>query len=217
MLTPKPREPTGHEQVVLVAITDFERVPVKACLQRAERLASLARPGTLAVQLRDRTRATRELVRVGLELSRIVAGHGQLLVVNDRLDLARHLGVIGVHLGEGSVQTADARCWLPGVFVYRACHDPSFVDRVDADALLLSPILAARKGNRALGLLALSEARRRFAQASSATRLFALGGVQAASAADCLSAGADGVAAIGAAFDSEPVEPLLRALGILRE
>jgi thiamine-phosphate pyrophosphorylase len=86
-----------------------------------------------------------------------------------------------------------------------------------ADAVLLSPILAARKGRAALGLTALAEARSALVRRGrGAPRLYALGGVEAGTARACLEAGADGVAVIGAALDGRDARPLLQALGVLR-
>ena len=75
----------------------------------------------------------------------------------------------------------------------------------DADALVLSPVFAPRKGNPALGIAALE-------RAADATRtrghaLYALGGIDAASARRCAALGV-GVAAIGAAFDADADELL---------
>lgn len=201
---------------VLVAITDFDRVPVERLLQRAERLARAARPGTVAFQLRDRTRPARFVLSVGRELHRIARRHDQWSIVNDRLDLALLLDADAVHLGEGSVETQDARQLVGSRPIYRACHEPERAGTIDADAIVLSPIVAPRKGAPALGLAALARARAAMERAGRPQRLFALGGVDAESAAACLAAGADGVAAIGAAFDADDPTPLLNALTIVR-
>ncbi len=82
-------------------------------------------------------------------------------------------------------------------------------------AWLLSPILAERKGRAPLGLEALTRGRAELARLSVRPRLFALGGVRAGRAAECLRAGADGVAAIGAVWAGR-LEPLLEELALLR-
>jgi thiamine monophosphate synthase len=63
-----------------------------------------------------------------------------------------------------------------------------------------------------LGLEQLTRFRR---ELPAAQLLFALGGIDASNAAQCLHAGAQGVAVMGAAFDSEPMS-LVSALGIAR-
>jgi thiamine monophosphate synthase len=106
------------------------------------------------------------------------------------------------------------RAWIS-----RAWHSPAQIpgEALDADALVLSPVLAPRKGAEALGLEALAAARTTLDYAAMHARrrplLYALGGIDAAGAARCIEAGVDGVAAIGATFEADPL-PLLEALGI---
>ncbi len=83
------------------------------------------------------------------------------------------------------------------------------------DALLVSPVLAPRKGRPALGLLPLGGLGEQLRARDLACQIYALGGVSAENAAGCLQAGATGVAAIGAALAPD-AEPLLSALGVLR-
>jgi thiamine-phosphate pyrophosphorylase len=213
----------------LIAITDLELCWPEPTVARLERLCAAARAGAVMVQLRGPTLTGRALLQVGAEISRLCRAHGQLFSVNDRLDVARLFGADAVHLGEASIETADARRFFGAVvppgsaavppehatepWVTRACHDPDLVAAVDGDGVLLSPILAARKGRGALGLEGLERARRVLAASGSTTRLYALGGVDAQGARRCLEAGADGVAAIGAVFGGADAQGLLEALG----
>ncbi len=142
----------------LVAITDLSRASRSETLDRLERLSSAASPGTVLVQLRDLGLSARERLAFGRELLAVCRNTGQYLAVNDRLDLVEVLDADAVHLGEASVTTPDARRLLGARFLTRACHDPSRVAELDADGILLSPILAARKGRSALGVEALKVA-----------------------------------------------------------
>lgn len=198
----------------LIVITDLSVAGSEAALlRRIGTLAARAAPGTVVVQLRDTCRPARERLAIGRELRRITLQTGQWLAVNDRLDLAVLLEAEWVHLGERSVSVADARSLMGGkVRISRACHDPSRANS-GADAILLSPVIAARKGRDALGPAALARAR---SAVGAASWVYALGGVSAATAESCLAAGADGVAVIGAALDGSAPEPLLEALKIRR-
>jgi len=198
----------------LVAITDFERATPEQALDRFRTLARAALPASVALDLRERRLPARRLLEIGAALREAARETGQSFVVSDRVDLAVLLAADGVHLGEASVPTADARALAPSAFTLRACHAPDRAGEVDADVVLLSPVLEPRKGNPALGLAALGEARGAIARAASEARLFALGGVDVARAGACLGAGADGVAAIGAAFAPDGALDLLSALGI---
>ena len=199
----------------LIIVTDTTVAPEGVIEPRIERALALARPAMVMVQLRDTALSVRRRLALGERLLAICRRHGQLLVVNDRVDLAVLLGADGVHLGEASIASEDARKLLsPGAWISRACHAPSEVAHTDADAALLSPIAAPRKGRAALGLAALSEARAR--RGSASPLLYALGGIDAESAARCVARGAAGVAVIGAVLDGRDPEPLVRALGIVR-
>lgn len=203
----------------LVVITDTTVAREGVLEERVERVLSMARPGSVVVQLRDLALPTRQRLGLGERLVAACRRHGQWFVVNDRLDLTVLLGADGVHLGEGGVETADARPMLPpNTWISRACHAPEAAATLDADAVLLSPIAAPRKGRPALGAEGVTRARAVLATMNSARRpmLYALGGVDASNAATAIASGADGVAVIGAALDGREPEPLVTALGIRR-
>ncbi|MEB2313600.1 MAG: thiamine phosphate synthase [Sorangiineae bacterium] len=192
----------------LIAITDLSVAPAELLVARLGGLVASAAPGSVMLQLRDRALPIRERALLGERLARVARASGQLFAVNDRVDLAMLLGADAVHLGEASMDADAARRLAgPELFVSRAVHEPS-APALGADALVLSPIAAPRKGRPALGVAALS--------ARSDALVYALGGVDAATARACLDAGATGVAVIGAVLDGRPVEPLLDALGIRR-
>lgn len=200
----------------LIAITDFSALGAAETLRCFEALMASARPRTVMVQLRGRTLAARELVALGRDLVGLCREEGQLFQVNDRLDLALLLDADAVHLGEASVNTSDARRLVGSRFLTRACHDPGAAAGVDADGLLLSPILAPRKGRDALGVEGLERARRALTEAGRVSLLFALGGVDPEGAGRCLRAGADGVATVGATQSETSGLELVAALGIAR-
>lgn len=193
----------------LIAITDTSVAPAASLVKRLESLCRRARPGSVLVQLRDPALSIRERRELGAALRAVTRELGQLFAVNDRLDLALLLEADGLHLGEHGVETRDARRLVGELWISRALHDPHAA--IDADAVLLSPVCAPRKGRPALGFEALRACRARL---GSGVRLYALGGVDAESARVCLEHGADGVAAIGAALDERSAGKLLEALGI---
>jgi len=201
-------------QPTLVFITDVDVFGVKLTLEAVERLSSTAAPGTVAVQVRDRQLPVRSRLTLCRELREITRRFGQYLVVNQSLDLAVLAQADGLHLGEGAVplaelslQTAQFPCLA---WISRAWHPSASLPELGAQAYLVSPVVAARKGTVALGLQALSAAAARVPGAA----VYALGGVDSNSAAACVAAGAAGVAVIGAGY-REPSE-LLSSLGIVR-
>ena len=206
----------------LIAITDASLLPIETLLARLGKLAAAAQPGTLALLLRDHALGARERLRLGQALQSVAREHGQALWVADRLDLALLLEADAVHLGEGSVTASDARKLLGSQMrISRAWHAAA-LDGVDAagelhavDALLVSPVLAPRKGRPALGLSPLGVLGEQLRARNLACQIYALGGVSAENAAECLQAGAIGVAASGAALGPDAAG-LLGALRGLR-
>jgi len=204
----------------LIALTDRSAATASVTLLRFERLAQAARPGTVMLQLRDRELSARERLGFGRELRAVARDARQLFQVNDRLDLAVVLEADAVHLGEGSVTAAEARRLVgEGLLLTRAWHGPGVPADPHVDGWLVSPIFARRKGQAPLGLRVLGELHARsHAAAGSGERpyFYALGGVSAENAAACLTAGAAGVAVLGAVLGAEDPAPLVAALGIAR-
>jgi thiamine-phosphate diphosphorylase len=159
------------------------------------------------VQLREHARPARARLALGRELGERCRAHGQWLAVNDRIDLALLLGADGLHLGEKSVDPADARKLWGTRWLSRAAHDPDQEDLAlrGADALVLSPIFAERHARPALGLRPFS------------ATTYALGGISADNARACLDRGAAGVAVVGAVLGQDDPRPLLEALDIRRK
>jgi thiamine-phosphate pyrophosphorylase len=200
----------------LIVISDITVAPLGVLEERIAHLCRMAAPGSVMIQLRDLALATRVRVELGRRLRVITLEQAQLFSVNDRIDLALLLEADGLHLGEGGVATADARRMADKLWISRALHECRHAPELEADALLLSPVIAPRKGRPALGLEELSGVRRSLEGLPARPALFALGGVTARTARGCLESGADGVAVSGAALGGEPVEPLLEALDAIR-
>jgi thiamine-phosphate pyrophosphorylase len=205
----------------LIAISDRLVLDRARTLLRFSELAALAKPGSVLFQLRDLELSLSERLSFGRELVSLAHAAGQALAVNDRLDLAVLLDADGVHLGEAGIETEDVRNVVGAeLWVSRACHSVDRAAELEADAVLLAPVIAARKSRTPLGLDALTRARAALDAAGRGTQLFALGGVDAENAAACVGAGAHGVAVIGAvlrnADDSDGLRALVSALGIAR-
>ena len=194
----------------LLLFTDATRAAPELMLTRFAALAERAQPGSVLLTLRDYHLATQVRWALAQRLAMLASRTDQGFGVADRADWARALGAMACHLSASGLSPADARRYLgPDVFLSQGSHDASWAADPELDAVLLSPIFEPRKGREALGLAALARL------PGKKGRVFALGGVAAHNAAACLTAGASGVAVIGAALAPDPA-PLLRALGILR-
>jgi thiamine-phosphate pyrophosphorylase len=175
-------------------------------------LAGLA-PGRAAVHLREKDLGGRELLALARALAAVCRAAGQLLLVNDRVDVALAAAADGVHLPAAGIPPADARRLLgPGALVGVSCHSADDVRRArDAGASFATfgPIHdtpSKRRYGAPVGLEALRAA------AALGFPLVALGGLDAARAPAAFAAGAAGVAAIRAWLEAADPAAAVRAL-----
>lgn len=197
----------------LIAITDVARFGEASTLVAFERLCFAARPRSVCVQLRlDGTARTQ--LELGRRLRRICVESEQILGVNDRFDVALALEVNAVHLKSKSVSAAEVRrLWTTRgwpLWISQAWHPADEAAPDAVDALVVSPVMGARKGRNPLGPAGLAQC----VGAVAPLEVYALGGIEAANVRGSLAAGARGVAAIGACY-LQPL-PLVQELGIIR-
>jgi thiamine-phosphate pyrophosphorylase len=196
---------------VVHLLTDRHLAPDLAARADAA-LAGLA-PGTAAIHLREKDLGGRELLALGRALSAVCRARRQLLLVNDRVDVALAAAADGVHLPAAGMSPADARRLLPpGALVGVSCHSVADVARArDAGAsyAFLSPIFdtpSKRAYGPPIGIDALRAA------ALLGLPLVALGGVTPERAPALRAAGAGGVAAIRAWLAAPDPAAAVRAL-----
>lgn len=178
-------------------------------------------PGAVAVHLREKDLGGRDLLALAHVLGAACRAAGQLLLVNDRLDVALACGADGVHLPSAGVPPGEARRLLgPGRLVGVSCHGEEDVRRArdaGADFATFGPLHATPSKaayGPPLGLGTLTRAARL------GLPLVALGGVDAGNAGQARATGARGVAAIRAWLAApEPglaVAALWRSMGGVR-
>lgn len=200
----------------LIIVTD-PGYPDDVIVRAIEAVASVLAPGAVGVQLRDKTRDIVSLRLLASRLRVLTRAKGAMLFINGDARLARDVAADGVHLGGGAMSIAEARSVCgANAWVSIAAHSDDAVRaavREGANAALVSPIFPTTSGALASearvriprpkqprGVEALESAR---AIAQGKIALYALGGVTAANARDCVESGADGVAVIRAILGSE--------------
>jgi thiamine-phosphate pyrophosphorylase len=171
-------------------------------------------PRRVAVHLREKDLGGAALLALARALAAACHAHGQLLLVNDRLDVALAAGADGVHLPSAGVPPADARRLLgAAAIVGVSCHSAEDVRRArdgGASFATFGPVYdtpSKRPYGPPVGLPALREA------SGLGLPLVALGGVTPARVAEARAAGASGVAAIRAWLAAADPAAAVRALG----
>jgi thiamine-phosphate pyrophosphorylase len=164
--------------------------------------------GARLLQLRAKTTATGELLKIAATMRELTAAAGATFIVNDRVDVARAVEADGVHLGQDDLPVASARAILrPGQWIGFSTHSETQLgDARDAgaDYLAFGPIFATTSKNAAnpvLGCERLAAARR-----LTDGPLVAIGGITAATAPAVLACGVDAVAVIAAVVRAPDVE-----------
>lgn len=65
--------------------------------------------GADAIQLREKTISDDEFISLAGEIRDIITGSGTLLIINDRINVAREVNADGVHLGQNDMSVSEAR------------------------------------------------------------------------------------------------------------
>jgi thiamine-phosphate pyrophosphorylase len=156
------------------------------------------------VQIREKDLSGRELLALAKEAVAFGGGaHASRVIVNDRMDVALVAGAAGVHLGQESVSARDVVRWCTnggaraGFLVGVSCHslqEAREAEGAGASYIFFGPVFdtpSKRGMGKPQGVARLREVCR-----GVAIPVLAIGGVSEENAAECIGAGAAGVAAI---------------------
>lgn len=165
-----------------------------------------AEAGVDWIQLREKDLADRELLELGQSaVGRVTGVNSQRpgkrtrLLINARIDVAIACGADGVHLRSDDISAADARAVFMGAGIghpiigvsSHTAEEVALAEGNGADFTVLAPIFEVSGKGAPVGLAELRRAcQQRFLP------VLALGGVTADNAADCVTAGAAGIAGI---------------------
>lgn len=187
-----------------------------ALLRALEACLSVAPPGLAAVQLRERLLGGRAYAALASKVRGVTRVHDSQLFISDRVDVALACGADGVHTPRGGLTPEEVRRLGPALRVGVSTHSAAEVNEAraqGADVVVYGPIHAPQSkvsARPALGTSALAALPLRAPMA-----VFALGGIDASNAAECVRAGADGVACVSSVLGAADPAAAMRAL--LRE
>lgn len=160
--------------------------------------------GATVVQLRVKA-PTGEVVARGGGLAEL----GVTFVVNDDVEAAVALGADGVHLGQSDAGAESARAH--GLLLGRSVSTLEEARAADADYLGAGPVWETPSKDDAAPATGIDGLRAICLGASAP--VIAIGGIDASNAADCIRAGAAGVAVVRAASDPALRRAVDEALG----
>jgi thiamine-phosphate pyrophosphorylase len=163
--------------------------------------------GATVVQWRLKDVPLVDVVERGRSTRSLCARHGVPFIVNDDVEAALMLGADGVHLGQTDTGAASAKdhglmLGLSAATLEEAQGADGHADYIGAGPVWATPSKA--DADPAIGLDGLREI-----CAAVSTPVVAIGGIDVSNAADCIRAGASGVAVIRAARDASA---LVRAI-----
>ena len=182
-------------------------------LDLAAVVGAAVRGGVSLVQLRDKTASDAAMIAQARTLKGLLAPLGVPLIVNDRLEVALAAGAEGLHIGQEDMAPAEARRALGpeailGVSAGDAAEakiaDPAVVDYVGVGPVY--PTGSKADAGEAIGLEGL-----RALAALLAPPVVAIGGIQAAKAAEVMACGVQGVAVVSAICGARDPEAAARA------
>lgn len=196
-MTPSPPSRTGREprlarlvasRVYLLATTAVATRPLLEAVEAA--LAG----GVSIVQVREKKMDDAALLALARRLRAVCDAHGALLVVNDRIEVARDAGADGVHLGQEDRPVGEARRILgPSALVGVSTHDAAELDRAladGADYVGVGSVFATATKGRAVPVSGPAALAPLAARAEAAgVPAFAIGGITPANVAEVAAAG----------------------------
>lgn len=211
---------------IVCYVTDRRLLPDGGAAALVEKIAAAAAAGADFLQIREKDLPSGELLALIREAMRAVqtAASRTRVIVNDRLDLALASGAAGVHLGWESAPPRDVLNWCrrgnaPAEFLVGvSCH--SIEQAREAESI--------RASYAFFGHVFATPSKRQFGPPRNLAKLakvcravqipvLAIGGVNLANAADCLRAGAAGVAAIRLFQQATDPEALKAGISRLHE
>ncbi|MBA3521196.1 MAG: thiamine phosphate synthase, partial [Gemmatimonadales bacterium] len=166
----------------------------------------------VALHVRDRAAGGAALARITLRIMALARPPEAAVFVNGRPDVAAAAGAQGVQLTSDDISPQDARTGFPRGWIGRSVHtvaEAAAAVSEGADFLLVGNVYqtGSHPGRPAAGLALVREA------ANWGTPVIAIGGIDAARAAEVRQAGAYGTAAIGALWRS--ADPAAAAMALL--
>jgi thiamine-phosphate pyrophosphorylase len=215
-----------EQKPILCYVTDRRALgePPAATHRLLRVMHAAAQAGVHWIQIREKEMSGRALSALAGDAMRLAANSRARILINDRLDVALAAGAGGVHLGGESLPVRDVAAWCARHFgearrekflLGASCHAPEealAAERDGADYIFFGPVFATPSKLRfgpPQGVERLGEVCRRVR-----LPVLAIGGVTLENAAECLRAGAAGIAAIRLFQEASDVQEVVKSLRV---
>jgi thiamine-phosphate pyrophosphorylase len=172
-----------------------------AGISHGEQVGRLIAGGATFIQLREKHASPRDFFEAAKPAIEIARKNNVMIIINDRVDIARALGADGVHLGQDDLPPNAAREVLgPDAIIGFSTH--SVEQAIDAaglpiDYVAIGPIFETKTKENPdpiVGLDGLAEVKKNIGNIP----LVAIGGIDLDNVLDVLAAGADSIALVSA-------------------
>lgn len=219
-------ENKGSKAPVICYVTDRKAFGAAASVESVlEKIGTAITAGVDCVQIREKDLQARPLLELARQAVREATERktkeavATRIIVNDRLDVALAAHAAGVHLGHESVPVGDVVRWCragnapPGFLIGISCHSRDEVKEAEttgADYIFFGPIYETPSKiafGAPRGIARLTEVCR-----GSRIPVIAIGGIGEENAAECIGAGAAGIAAIRLFQEAKAAEALKRVV-----
>ena len=170
-----------------------------AGISHGEQVGRLIAGGATFIQLREKHASPRDFFEAAKPAIEIARKNNVMIIINDRVDIARALGADGVHLGQDDLPPNAAREVLgPDAIIGFSTH--SVEQAIDAaglpiDYIAIGPIFETKTKENpdpTVGLDGLAEVKKNIGNIP----LVAIGGIDLDNVLDVLAAGADSIALV---------------------
>jgi thiamine-phosphate pyrophosphorylase len=208
---------------IVCYVTDRKTLgPDAAAVSVLAKIRAAVTAGIDWLQIREKDMPGYELLELARAAVSAATAGGTVVFVNDRLDVALAAKAAGVHLGRESLPAREVVRWCrggnaPAKFrVGVSCHsieEAREAERAGAAYIFFGPIFdtpSKREFGAPQGIVKLAEV-----CAAVQIPVIAIGGVDAANGAECIGAGAAGIAAIRMFQDADSAAGLREAIGRL--
>ena len=182
-----------------------------------EVISAIAAGGAKIVQLREKHRPDRELLKLACVCREITAKYGMLLIIDDRPDIALACGADGVHAGQEDLPVAAIRKFAPDLLVGCSTHnseEAAAALRDDTGYFNIGPIYPTQTKSVACGAVGIGMIGR-IAPMAGDVPFSVMGGIKARHIPELRRAGARHIAMVTEITAAPDIEAKVRELRAL--